>query len=93
MWLLHNQLYSNLLLIHPSPISVPQKTPTPETKPFFTGRVLSLILARYMYKYYAYYMLYSQLGDWYTRPDEEELYSSVTDISLSPSINTELEED
>lgn len=37
IWLLHNQLYSSLLLILPSPISVPQKnTPMPETKPFFT---------------------------------------------------------
>lgn len=51
------------------------------------GRVLSLILARDVYEYYAYCILYSHLGDWYTQPDEEELYSSVTDTSLSPSIN------
>lgn len=29
-------------------------------------------------------MLYSNLGDWYTQPEEEELYSSVTDTSINP---------
>lgn len=58
----------------------------PETKPFFTWESTKFNFGKYVYKYYAYYVLHSHVGDWYTWPDEEELYSSVTDISLSPSI-------
>lgn len=68
------------------PSSLPLKKILQCQKPGLSspGRVLNLILVRY--KYYAYYVLHSHLGDWYTWPDEEELCSSVTDTShLLPS--------
>lgn len=45
-----------------------------------------------MYKYYAYFILYSHLEYWYIQSDEEALSSSVTDTALTHSINPYLEQ-